>query len=203
MVQFALRAPWSVSRNKSITPLILNFVHWMDVNNHLEASKRLDFQPFRYEELSRRQNWWSGHMNNLILKTENWYNKIQWFIRVTCSAQCGWEPYLWLLTRDSYCVTDDDLSEGVWSGVLHFLGFRHVAGACPHVSLRNNRALSTLLRHEDNLKDSLIVNELQHKKKETWRFVFFVLITDFYRAFMNVELVMKSQVDNVEEDVLL
>jgi hypothetical protein len=136
------------------------------------------------------------------LKTGNGYNKIQWFIRVTCSAQCGWKPYLWLLTRDSYCVTDDDLSEGVWRGFLHFLVFTYVAGACPHVSLGNNGTLSTLLRHEDNLEDSLIVNELQHKK-ETWRFVFFVLTTDFYRAFMNVELVMKSRADNVEEDVLL
>lgn len=137
----------------------------MDVNNQLEAQKRLDLQPFRCEELNCRQNWWSGHMNNFILKTEDWYDKIQWFIRVTCLAQCGWEPYLWLLTRDSYCVTDDDLSEGVWRGFLHFLGFTHVAGVCPHVSLRNNGTLSTVLRHEDNLKDSLIVNELQHKKR--------------------------------------
>lgn len=137
----------------------------MDVNNQLEAQKRLDLQSFRCEELSCSQNWWSGHMNNFILKTENWYNKIQRFIRVTCSAQCGWEPYLWLLTRDSYCVTDDDLSEGVWRGFLHFLDFTHVAGVCRHGSPRNNGTQSTLLRHEDNLKDNLIVNELQHKKR--------------------------------------
>jgi hypothetical protein len=85
--------------------------------------------------------------------------------------------------------------------------FTHVVGACRLVSLQNNRTLSTLLRHEDNLKDSLIINELQHKEKKRGelRFVFIVLITDFYRAFMNVELVMSSRVDNVEEeeDVLL
>jgi hypothetical protein len=54
---------------EGITPLILNFGHWMDVNNQLEAQKPLNFQPFRCEELSSRQNWWSGHTDKFILKT--------------------------------------------------------------------------------------------------------------------------------------
>jgi hypothetical protein len=88
----------------------------------------------------------------------------EWNVQHTAAGKCIRDS--WHVTRDSYCVTDDGLSEGVWGRFLHFLVFTRVVGACLHVSLQNNRKLSTLLRHGDNLKDSLIVNELQNRKKK-------------------------------------
>ena len=54
MIQFALLTPSRLIEKQTL--LILNFGHWMDVNNQLEAQKLLDLQPFLCEALSCRQN---------------------------------------------------------------------------------------------------------------------------------------------------